>query len=148
MEQHVEVDRLLHDQLAGWRARRIGRGEHERYGAEIGIRFHGAIQRGAVDNNGLAEAAKNVGGRTLMDVDDWKGALFNAINDVTTTITVNLDGVRPILGSVSERVMSAAGVPNANNFAYEMSELFQTGRLATVNFVEHLGLTNLTNPWK
>ena len=83
-----------------------------------------------------------------MDVDDWKGALFNAINDVTTTITVNLDGVRPILGSVSERVMSAAGVPNANNFAYEMSELFQTGRLATVNFVEHLGLTNLTNPWK
>jgi RHS repeat-associated protein len=89
-------------------------------------------------NQGLEQTAAQVGGRTLLNDSQWMSTLQGAIANPSTKITVSLDGLSG--NSVYSQVMSAAqrGVtPMPGGYTnWELGQLYQAGRLPSVNFVQ------------
>jgi RHS repeat-associated protein len=95
---------------------------------------------------GLEDTANSIGARTLLNDPDWMNAVQNAIGDPMTRISVSLDGFAG--NSTYTQVMGAAqrgatGVGSATD--WEMAQLFQSGRLADINFLR--GGAPVANPW-
>ena len=86
---------------------------------------------------GLENTAKQVGGRTLLNDPNWKSSVLAAVGNTSTKITVSLDGM---LGSSTySKVMGAVqqgSRPGASPTNWEMSMLYQGGRLKDASFVE------------
>jgi RHS repeat-associated protein len=97
--------------------------------------------------NGLEETAGRVGGRTLLNDVNWKSTLQAAIADPGTKITVSLDGLSGT--STWSKVMSAAQkglASGASPTNWELGQLYQAGRLSSVEFVE--GGRAVANPFR
>lgn len=87
---------------------------------------------------GLADVARSVGGRTLMTAGNWEEQVRAAIANPTTRITVSLDGLVP-RGDTYATIMSAVqrgASGRATPFTWELSELYATGRITTVTFMQ------------
>lgn len=96
---------------------------------------------------GLEETAAAVGGRTLLSDPGWMNTLRAAIADPATKISVSLDGFLPG-NSTYATVMSAVQhglTPAANPLTWEMAQLWEAGRLPTVQFL--MGGHAVPNPF-
>lgn len=76
----------------------------------------------------------------------WRTTLMQVITDPTARVTVSLDGVAGTdTYSMVMRAAQLGATPGAANFNWEMAQLFQAGRLPTVQFM--LGGTPIANPF-
>jgi len=97
--------------------------------------------------SGLEETAGRVGGRTLLNDVNWKSTLQAAIADPGTKITVSLDGLSgtstwsKVMGAAQKGLASGASPTN-----WELGQLYQAGRLSSVEFVE--GGRVVANPFR
>lgn len=97
---------------------------------------------------GLEQRAAAIGGTHLMDVENWQGAVRAAIADRSLKISVDIHGLEGT-GSAAERVWSgitrgASG--RGSPLDWELSQLYQSGRIGTVNFFENANA--IPNPIK
>ncbi|HEX8361042.1 MAG TPA: RHS repeat-associated core domain-containing protein [Longimicrobium sp.] len=101
-------------------------------------------------SHGLERTAASVGGRHLMNDVNWRSTFMAAIGDARTTFTVSLDGLGG--SSTYQKVMGAVqrGAAGSGATNWEMAQLYQAGRLGTVNFVETVGgkVANVANPFQ
>ncbi|WP_375430835.1 DUF6531 domain-containing protein [uncultured Friedmanniella sp.] len=98
-------------------------------------------------SEGLAQQAKLIGGRHLMQDADWQSSVRAAINDPSTRISVVLDGVTgesPYHKVVSAVQRDATG--RGSPFDWEMRQLHEAQELKNVNFWE--GGSNVKNPFE
>jgi RHS repeat-associated protein len=96
---------------------------------------------------GTEALAEQLGATHFLDRVDWMDAVMEAVNNPSTKITVNLSGFEG--DSVLSQVLGAAqrGMgPAARATEWEMAQLYQSGRLSTVNFVDSSG-TMIENPF-
>jgi len=72
-----------------------------------------------------------------MNLTNWRVAFMEAVGNPATRFTVSLDGL--VGATTEEQVMTAAAQGAANpgrfNFAWELSQLYQAGRLSAVTFM-------------
>jgi hypothetical protein len=91
-----------------------------------------------VQTGGQTEAlAQRLGATHLLDHPQWMDALLKAIANPSTRITVNLSGFEG--ASVYAQVMGAVQrgmTPLAKATEWELAQIYQAGRLGTVNFVD------------
>lgn len=115
-------------------------------GAEAAVEVADHIVLG-LDQYGLDVTAGRLGGRTLMQYEDWYFRLETVLENPSTKITVDLTGVSG--DSVSSKFLNAAANgkgPYATPFNSEMRAIQLWGREGSVHFVE--GTKPLTNPFK
>jgi RHS repeat-associated protein len=96
---------------------------------------------------GTRELADRLGATHLLDHPEWMSALQSAIRNPGTKFTVNLEGFSG--ESIYSQVMGAVQwglTPAAKYTEWEMAQLYQAGRLGTVNFVNKVGEV-LANPF-
>jgi hypothetical protein len=97
---------------------------------------------------GTRELAERLGAKHLLQHPDWMKAVKAAARDPGTRITVNLSGFsgegtwNQVMGAVSRGL---GGAPKYTE--WEMAQLFQAGRLPTVEFVNSAGEA-IANPFK
>lgn len=97
-------------------------------------------------DHGLEETAAKVGGRTLLSDPEWQSTLVRSIGDPSTRFTVSLDGLSG--SSTYSRVMRAVqngATRSATPTNWELTQLYQAGRLGDVTFVS--GGSVVINPW-
>lgn len=100
------------------------------------------------ESAGLRQTADAMGARHLMDINDWRGAFFNATErmvegDPLTRMSVSVNGLTGT--STAEQVLTR--MTGGGQFSYELNTLRELDLLPTVTFVKNLG-TELSNPWK
>jgi RHS repeat-associated protein len=98
-------------------------------------------------SEGLEATAARVGGRTLMNDAAWRTSVMKAVADPNTKLTVSLDGLSG--SSTYLKVMNAVqrGAANSGNTNWELYQIYQAGRLRSVQFVERGGTRILANPF-
>ena len=97
---------------------------------------------------GTEDLAEKLGATHYLDRPDWMEAVQAAATDPNTTITVNLTGFSG--SGTYDQVMGAAQrglTPLAQATEWEMAQLYQAGRLGTVNFVNSAG-DPIANPFQ
>ena len=97
---------------------------------------------------GTREVAQQLGAIHLLDHPEWMNALKTAIGNPSTKFIVNLEGFSG--SSIYSQVMGAVQrglTPAAKYTEWEMAQLYQAGRLGTVNFVNRVGQV-LANPFE
>jgi hypothetical protein len=99
----------------------------------------------------LKEIAQKVGGRTLLGSKDFKADLAEALSNPNTRFTVSIEGLDgastylKVLTAVQRGLNPRAASPT--NF--ELAQLYQSGRLGAVTFVNRFGEGEvLENPFK
>jgi RHS repeat-associated protein len=99
-------------------------------------------------SHGLERTAAAVGGRHLMNDASWRTTFIAALGDTRTTFTVSLDGLSG--SSTYQKVMGAAQQAGQGATNWEMAQLYQAGRLGSVNFVQTVNgkVTNVANPFQ
>ena len=97
---------------------------------------------------GLRELADKIGAETLLSDPAWKTTLLEEIANPASNFTVSVEGLSG--DSVAGQVLSAVsqGIqPGATPTNWELAQLYQSGRLDDVAFVDRSG-ANLGNPFK
>ena len=90
-------------------------------------------------NQGLEQAAAQVGGRTLLSDPNWMMTLQNAIGNPSTKFTINLNGLSG--SSPYSQLMSAAqkGVSGVDSgyTNWEIGQLYQANRLGQAKLIQN-----------
>jgi hypothetical protein len=115
----------------------VGLSGSAKAGAHIALGFEHVVER----------QAASVGASHLMNDANWKSTFMKALASPNTQFTVFLDDLKGV--GVYDKVMTsvarnARAVGGATDF--ELSQLYQAGRLGSVNFVER-GVPQ-ANPFK